>query len=438
MKYTQEITDNGNKPGILEEIYQTARRSGEVGEFTADLKACYAGAPENMLYAAWYFRLERAVEEPKKREAVGANWKLAAPLAVLNGLVFWALSDPNFMINTHIPTIVLLSTGVAACFVMVFLSFTAQKNILRSLLAFLGLAAVFTAAMLLAGLQSPNNRNHYLDLLAVHLPLLSVVGVGVSLIGLKSSLENRFAFLIKAIEVMITGGVYLIAGVAFGMITVGMFQSLSIELPDYLMRLIIAGGIGLLPVLAVTTIFDPKLEPASQDFSQGLSKFIFTMMRLLLPLTLGVLVIFVLVIPFNFMQPFINRDVLIVYNAMLFGIMGLLVGATPIHAEELSERLQKVLRWGILAVAVLAVLVSVYALAAIIYRTVGGGITMNRMVVLGWNTINIGLLIAIIVKQIRKGGQAWDRRIKAVFSIGAFAYTLWAVFVILSVPIFFR
>jgi hypothetical protein len=138
------------------------------------------------------------------------------------------------------------------------------------------------------------------------------------------------------------------------------------------------------------------------------------------------------------MQPFINRDVLIVYNAMLFGIMGLLVGATPIHAEELSERLQKALRWGILAVAVLAVLVSVYALAAIIYRTVGGGITMNRMVVLGWNTINIGLLIAIIVKQIRKGGQAWDRRIKAVFSIGAFAYTLWAVFVILSVPIFFR
>jgi hypothetical protein len=217
-----------------------------------------------------------------------------------------------------------------------------------------------------------------------------------------------------------------------------MFQSLSIQLPDVLMRLIVAGGIGLLPVLAVATIFDPRVEPALQDFSQGLSKFIFTMMRLLLPLTLGVLVIFVLVIPFNFMQPFKNRDVLIVYNAMLFGIMGLLVGATPIRAEELSERLQKALRWGILAVAVLAVFVSVYALAAIIYRTIGGGITMNRLVVIGWNTINIGLLIAIIARQIRLGAEAWDKRIKSVFGLGAYAYTLWAIFVILSVPILFR
>jgi hypothetical protein len=244
--------------------------------------------------------------------------------------------------------------------------------------------------------------------------------------------------LIKVIEVVITGGVYLIAGVAFGAITVGMFQSLSITLPDVLMRLIVAGGIGLLPVLAVATIFDPRVEPAMQDFSQGLSKFIFTMMRLLLPLTLGMLVVFVLVIPFNFMQPFKNRDVLIVYNAMLFGIMGLLVGATPIHAEELSERLQKALRWGILAVAVLTVLVSVYALAAIVYRTLGGGITMNRMVVIGWNTINIGLLVAIITRQIRSSTQTWNTRIKSVFALGAYAYTLWTIIVILSVPILFR
>jgi hypothetical protein len=438
MKYAQEIRQNSDKPGTLEDMYQDARRSGEDSEFAADLKACYAGAPDNILYAAWYFRLERTVEEPRKREAIGANWKLAAPLAILNGLVFWALSDPKLELYNHIPAIVLLSTGITALFVMAFVALTAGKNTARSLLVAVGLVIIFAVGLLLVTILNIVNRNYYLDLLAVHLPLISLVGVGVSLIGIKSSLENRFAFMIKAIEVMITGGVYLIAGIAFGLITVGMFQSLSIALPDYLMRLIVAGGVGLLPVLAVATIYDPKNEAAIQDFSQGLSKFIFTMMRLLLPLTLGVLVIFIIVIPFNFMQPFKNRDVLIVYNAMLFGIMGLLVGATPIHTEGLSERLQKALRWGILAVAILAVLVSVYALAAIVYRTIGGGITMNRMVVIGWNTINIGLLIAIIIKQLRSGADTWDRRIKTVFSSGAFAYTLWAIFVILSVPIFFR
>ncbi len=96
------------------------------------------------------------------------------------------------------------------------------------------------------------------------------------------------------------------------------------------MRLIAAGGAGLIPVIAVATIYDPLAEPKDQDFTQGLSKFIGTMMRLLLPLTLGVLVVYIFVIPFNFFQPFQNRDLLIIYNAMLFAIMGLLVGATPI------------------------------------------------------------------------------------------------------------
>ncbi len=123
---------------------------------------------------------------------------------------------------------------------------------------------------------------------------------------------------------------------AFGGITVGMFAALSINLNQVLIRLITAGGAGLIPVIAVATIYDPLAEPKDQDFNQGLSKFIGTMMRLLLPLTLVVLVVYIIVIPFNFLQPFENRDVLIIYNGMLFAIMGLLVGATPIDLEELS------------------------------------------------------------------------------------------------------
>ena len=64
------------------------------------------------------------------------------------------------------------------------------------------------------------------------------------------------------------------------------------------------------------------------------------MMRLLLPLTLGVLVIYIIVIPFYFFEPFNNRDVLIVYNLMLFAIMALLLGATPIRGADLSPQLQ--------------------------------------------------------------------------------------------------
>ncbi len=60
------------------------------------------------------------------------------------------------------------------------------------------------------------------------------------------------------------------------------FAALGIELPELVLRLIAAGGVGLLPVLAVATTYDPRVRPAEQDFDQGLSRFVATLMRLLL------------------------------------------------------------------------------------------------------------------------------------------------------------
>src|SRR5439155_26115592 len=114
---------------------------------------------------------------------------------------------------------------------------------------------------------------------------------------------------------------------------------------------------------------------------------------LLLPLTLAVLVVYIVFIPFNFMQPFYNREVLIAYNGMLFGVMALLVGATPVRDADVSPRLSLFLRRAMLAVAGLAALVSLYAMAAILYRTWQGGFTPNRVTVIGWNLVNIALLL---------------------------------------------
>ena len=59
----------------------------------------------------------------------------------------------------------------------------------------------------------------------------------------------------------------------------------------------IAGGGGLIPVLAVAVIYDPLVEPKEQSFDEGLSKLIALLMRLLLPLSLLVLVIYLSRVP---------------------------------------------------------------------------------------------------------------------------------------------
>jgi hypothetical protein len=391
-----------------------------------------------LLYAAWYYRLQRIPAEPQEKARKSINWKLAVPLSFLTGLALWALSDTRLVYVQDLLYLFVYWAPVATLFALCFLALSAKTNSRRFLWIGIALAVACVYVLLLTPGQGQQYQQRYLELMTIHLPLLSWIALGLSLLGWRSTPDSRFAFLIKSIEVMITAGLYLIAGVAFGGITMGMFTALSITLPDAIIRLIVAGGFGLLPLMAVASVYDPLTSPLSQDFSQGLSKFIATMMRLLLPMTLAILVIYLFVIPFEFMQPFINRDVLIVYNLMLFAIMGLLIGATPIRPEDLSERFQNALRIGILAVAILAMLVSLYALSAVVYRTVLGGITINRLTIIGWNSINIAILILLIVQQFKSGRQAWVESLRSVFSLAADAYLIWAVFLIVAIPLLFR
>jgi hypothetical protein len=163
-------------------------------------------------------------------------------------------------------------------------------------------------------------------------------------------------------------------------------------------------------------------------------RLIVTFPRILLGLTLVVLVIYLITIPFNFMAPFEEREVLIIYNVMLFAVMGLLIGATPVNADDLSPRYQNILRLGIVAVAILVVVVSLYAFAAIVYRTVEGGLTINRLAIIGWNGINIALLVQLIDRQLRQRQTAWIDSLHMTFSNGITLYVAWAVILMLATP----
>ena len=439
MDLIEEIRKAKSDPQKLEQLYQTAQNEGQTDFFQSALLTCYEETPDNLLFAAWFYRFQQTEAVPEKPRR-GINWALAVPLSIMTGLIFWALSDfQNLSLFDHFPHLVLWWSPIATMSALIFMVVTARKNYLRGIA--LGMGLLITAAyvmMVTPGLGVPWNINNYLDLAAIHIPLLCWIALGITVLGFKSNVSDRFAFLIKSIEVMITAGLYLIAGIVFGGITLGMFEALSITLPDLWIRLIAAGGFGLLPVMAIASVYDPNLAPSEQDFHQGLSKFIATMMRLLLPLTLGVLVIYIFVIPFNFLQPYENRDVLIVYNLMLFAIMGLLLGATPIRGDDLSIQLQKWLRNGIVAVAILAEMVSLYALSATVYRTIVGGLTINRLTIIGWNSINIGILFWLIFRQFKDARQKWADSLQMVFSLATNVYLVWSLFLMVAIPWLFR
>lgn len=427
------VRESRSNPEQLETLYQSALDAHAGDRFAAAVRASYTETPDNLLFAAWYYRLQRATGGEAAARHAG-DWKLAVPLSVVLGLVLWAISDPQWQLPHHIPLLAMLWAPVTALFLIGYLAASARRHFVRSALV-VAVLTVATAYVLWAAQQIPSaTQQTYLTLMVAHLPLLAACAIGLALLGWGSSARDRFAFLTKGIETVGTAGVASIAGGIFVGLTFVMFQALSVTIPDLYARLLLAGGAGLIPVLAVAAVYDTRVGPSEQEFRRGLSRILAILMWALLPLTLIVLVIYLCIIPFNFNQPFVNRDVLIVYNVMLFAIMVLLLGVTPVSARDLPPLWRGALRTGIVLVAFLVVLVSLYALAAVVYRTVHGQLTMNRFAVIGWNVVNTGILIMLLAKQARAGREGWVEALHSTFRLGTAAYLIWGVALVLALP----
>jgi hypothetical protein len=441
MSYHETVSAHAKDAEQLEQVYRAARDAGATDAFKQAIDDSYTKAPENLLYAAWFYRLKDTVAQAK---GYAVAWAWVVPLAVINALLFWWLSDDRFAImiegfrgteRTFAPVIVLLAASLTAVFVLIYLTAIGHKR--WRLSALIGISLL--AAGVYALLTYPQTgtvpfQQQYLTLMVIHLPLLAWLGVGAFLIARHRDPANRFSFLIKSLEVFILSGLFIIAGGLFTAITIGLFDALNIEFPEVVQRLFVAGGLGLIPVVATAVIYNPTVPPAEQAFDEGLSKLVALLMRILLPLTLLVLLIYVAFIPFNFRAPFDNRDVLIIYNAMLFAVVVLLIGATPVSLAEISPRLARWLRLGIITVAALALIVSLYALAAILYRTALDRLTPNRLTFIGWNIVNIGLLFLVLLFQARAKEGRWLHGLYRAYRVGTVAYAVWTLAMILAIP----
>lgn len=92
------------------------------------------------------------------------------------------------------------------------------------------------------------------------------------------------------------------------------------------------------------------------------------------------------------------------------------------------------LKRGIIALTVVATLVSLYALAAILYRAWQDRLTPNRLTFVGWDVVNLSILLLILWKQFRKQGASWLSGLHSAFATGAALYVTWTLVVILVVP----
>jgi hypothetical protein len=417
-------------PRQMEAGYQRALKVNQAQTFTTEVERRFAATPDDLLLAAWHYRLaEKAAAQGEGRRV---PWRLAVPLAAVLSVAFVALASAVLDLPQGPPLLLLAWAPVGACALIVYLMLASGRErlslwIAAPLLALLVYATLFAFA--------DQAMQQYRTLMMLHLPLAAWAAVGIYLLKRTSDDDDHVAFLLKSAEVVLTGGIFLGAGYLFEVITIGIFSAIGITMGNAMMRALSAGIAGLIPVLAVAVVYDADLPPALQDFARGLARLISTLGRLFLPLTLLVGLIYLVIIPFNFARPFEQRDVLIIYNAMLFSVMGLIVICTPLTGQDLRPELQMWLRRGLILLAAMTVIVSLYAMSATVYRTALGGLTINRIAVIGWNSINIVLLCVYLVQQAKAGAAGWLAASHTSFRWGMLAYAVWTVLLILLMPL---
>jgi hypothetical protein len=437
MEFLIDIQQNHSNPEGLEGLYQFSRKEQTETAFKIALLSCYETSPGNLLYEAWYYRLNQPEQEIEKSER-GVNWLVAIPLALVTGLIFWILSDNQFQFPVNgIPILLFIGAPLAALAIIAYLVIGGKRAKMPSVWTSLALIALSSYILLIYPTMRTALQETYLYMAIPHLALLAWVGIGWSVLGRHSEETARLAFILKSFEALVTAGLYAIAGGIFSGVAIGMFAALGVDIPEAISRLIFAGGAGVISVIAVASVYDPLQEPAAQTFGQGVSRLMPILIRLLLPATLLVLLIYIAFIPFNFRAPIENREVLILNNGMLFAIMGLLMGATPLKEEDLSPNVRPWMRRGILAVAALAIIISLHAITAILFRTFSDSLTINRIIVIGWNLANLSILFTLLYNQFRRG-ISWVNGLHKTFSLGSVIYLVWGLLVVLAIPLLYQ
>lgn len=425
-----QIAAARSDPRRLEDLYRQTAGQGQGEQFAAEIAGLHVAEPADLLLAAWFYRLAArpATVAAGQTVAAGGSWGLAVVVGLaLAAYFFWAagvIDGRNE--EPFIRSVIFTLAPMSAAAVVVYMALVSRR-LAGAVAALTGLAAL---AGLVIWMTTGIDRNaQYVLVALIHVPVLAWVVAGLYLMGRSRDGKGRFAFLRKSVELAVTAGILGGTAGIVVMLGIGLFSAIGIRPDSTTMRFLMSLVGGVVPMLAAATVYDPRVTPAEQKMDSGLGWLVGLAGRIALPATLLVGALYIAFIPGSFWVPFQQRDVLIIYNAMLFAVMALLVVATPV--SDAAEPGHRWLRRGLMLLALMAVSVSLYALAAAGYRTYLGGLTLNRLMILGWNVINIALLCVYLWRQRRAGLNGWLASAQGVFGLGFEAYALWSLFLVL-------
>ncbi|GHA34407.1 DUF4153 domain-containing protein [Salinimicrobium marinum] len=408
-----EILSHMKDPGDLEKLYQKNKV-----QFKREFNGIYPELKGNHAADFWYERLNFRKDIPKKRSNTELLFVVLA--ALLAGVT--AKLPAIFSIDDEF----FYSRNVGFIIFPVLMVYFAWKNKISSL------KSGFIALSTLVGLIYINAlpavpESDTLFLACTHLLLFLWILFGFTYVQeWNNNTGKRLQFLKYNGDLVVLAALICIAGGLMTAITIGLFSLIGFSIEEWYFQNIVVFGLAAVPVVGTYL---------TQTNPQLVGKVSPVIARIFSPLVLVMLVIYLVAMLFSGNDPYRDREFLIIFNALLIGVMALVffsIAGTSAESKRSSEI------WILFLLSIMTIIVNSIGLSAILFRISEWGMTPNRAAVLGANGLILLNLLLVTAQLFRVITKKTDMEaVGKAIALYLPVYFLWAIVVTFIFPLIF-
>lgn len=368
-----EIINHLNAPGQLEKMYRSNKLT-----FRREFGILYQELKGNPAADFWNERLNYKTDEIHKSNGRELLFVIIASLTA--GLiaklpVFLALNEESFY-QRNIGFIIFPALS----------AYFAWKNKLSTgKIAFIIAATI--AAIVFINFLPQVKKSDTLILSCIHLVLFLWAILGFTFVaGHRDNDERRLGYLRYNGDLVVMTTLILIASGLMTAITIGLFSLIGFNIENFYFENIGIFGLAAAPIAGTYLV---------QTNPQLVGKVSPVIARLFSPLVLVMLVIYLLAIVYSGKNPYTDREFLLIFNALLIGVMAIIFFSIAETAKKTNNSMEV---WVLFLLSIVTIVLNSIALSAILFRISEWGITPNRAAVMGGNILILINLILVTVK----------------------------------------
>ncbi|HEX8356367.1 MAG TPA: hypothetical protein VF610_03105 [Segetibacter sp.] len=372
----EEILAFINDPQQLEKLYQTNK-----APFKREFNLLYSDIKGTALADFWNERLNYESED--------INWGTGSELllVVIAALIAGVIAKLPAILSLNEEFFYTRNIGFIIFPVLT--GYLAWKNNL-STAKIVVIAGLTLAAAIFINLLPNVKNSDTLILSCVHLLLVLWSVAGFAFVGsVQADSGKRLAYLKYNGDLIVITTLIVIAGGILTGLTIGLFSLIGFNIEKFYFENIVIFALPAAPIMGTfLTLTNPQL----------VGKVSPVIAKIFSPLVLVMLVIYLAAMAFSQKNPYNDRDFLLIFNALLLGVMAIIFFSV---AETVTTTKRGGQIWVLALLALVTIIVNCVALSAILFRMSTSGVTPNRAAVFGGNVLILIHLLLVSAQLIR-------------------------------------